>query len=351
MSSPTRHIPYLDGWRGLAIIAVLISHFKSTQELSWLGEFGVQLFFVLSGFLMGKLLFIKKVPLKDFFVRRLSRVLPTFWLFVMAMALYAAFLQTVRFVVPQGELIATLAFLRNYFPADISIWARTWPIGHLWSLSVEEHSYLFLAAGALLASGLRHRFAGPAFLLVSTGAILAINAYYPAHPPAGATPWFLRSESAAIGLIAAAAYRVTAAATQAPWLRQTSPWLPVLTLVVAIACYSTYAHKELQYTLAPLCLAYSINHLERTPLIIRQLLASRVLQWFGVCSFSLYLWQQPFYYAVGAGAISHPAGLLGAISLGALSFHLFENPVRLYVNRKWAERRARPAVASDTTAV
>ncbi|NHZ40077.1 acyltransferase family protein [Massilia aquatica] len=350
MSSPTRHIPYLDGWRGLAIIAVLISHFKSTQELSWLGEFGVQLFFVLSGFLMGNLLFIKKVPLKDFFVRRVSRVFPTFWLFVIAMAVYAAFVQPVRFVVPQGELIATLAFLRNYFPADISIWARTWPIGHLWSLSVEEHSYMFLAVLAVLAGALRHRLAGAALLLAGTGAILAMNMYYPGHPPAGATPWFLRSESAAIGLVAAAAYRVMAAGTQAPWLRQTSPWLPVLTLVVAIACYSTYAHKELQYTLAPLCLAYSINHLERTAPIIQKLLAARVLQWFGVCSFSLYLWQQPFYYAVGAGRIPHLAGLLGAIGLGALSFYLFENPVRLYLNRKWARRRARPAVRPDTPA-
>ncbi|MDQ1924584.1 acyltransferase family protein [Massilia pseudoviolaceinigra] len=350
MSSPTKHIPCLDGWRGLAIIAVLVSHFKWTQELPWLGGFGVQLFFVLSGFLMGNLLFIKKVPLKDFFVRRMSRVFPTFWLFVIAMALYAAFLQPVRHVASRGELLSTFAFLCSYFPADMSIWHRAWPIGHLWSLSVEEHSYMFLAAGALLVGNLKNRYAGAAFLLAGTAAIMAVNAYYPSHPPAGATPWFLRSESAAIGLVAAAAYRVTAASTQATWLRESPPWLPVLSFIMAIACYSIFAHKRLQYTVGPLCLAYTINHLERTPQIVRQLLSSKVMQWFGVCSFSLYLWQQPIYYAVIEGRFPPMAGLVAAIAVGAASYFLFENPMRLYLNRKWAERRPLPAATAATAA-
>ncbi|NHZ79418.1 acyltransferase family protein [Massilia sp. CCM 8695] len=342
-SNPTKHIPYLDGWRGLAIIAVLVSHFKATQEFSWLGGFGVQLFFVLSGFLMGNLLFIKKVPLKDFFVRRMSRVFPTFWVFVIAMAAYAAFLQPVRYVATRAELLSTFTFLCNYFPVDMNIWHRGWPIGHLWSLCVEEHSYLLLAAGAVLVGKLKNRYAGAAFLLVSTGVIMAINAYYPSHTPAGATPWFLRSEAAALGLIAAAAYRVTAASTQAKWIRETHPLLAVLSFVMAIACYSIFAHKRLLFTIGPLFLAYSINHLERMPQFIRQLLASRVMQWFGVCSFSLYLWQQPIYYAVIEGRWPHMAGLLAAIAVGAVSYYLFENPMRLYLNSKWSERRALPA--------
>ncbi|MCE3606099.1 hypothetical protein LXA47_21185 [Massilia sp. P8910] len=109
---------------------------------------------------------------------------------------------------------------------------------------------------------------------------------------------------------------------------------------MAIACYSIFAHKRLQYTVGPLCLAYSINHLERMPQMIRTLLAGRVMQWFGVCSFSLYLWQQPIYYAVIEGRLPHIAGLAAAIAVGALSYYLFENPMRLYLNRKWSERRA-----------
>jgi peptidoglycan/LPS O-acetylase OafA/YrhL len=90
--TPLRHVAYLDGWRGLAIIAVLIAHF-GPKSTAWMGALGVQLFFVLSGYLMGGLLFIKNVPLTDFFARRFSRVVPTFLLFILTMALYAGTLQ------------------------------------------------------------------------------------------------------------------------------------------------------------------------------------------------------------------------------------------------------------------
>lgn len=349
--NPSKHIPYLDGWRGLAIIAVLVAHFLAIPGLAWLGSFGVQLFFVLSGFLMGNLLFIRRVPLKDFFIRRMSRVFPTFWLFVAAMLAYAAFLQPVRYVVPTGELISTVTFLSSYFPADMSIWHRAWPIGHLWSLSVEEHSYLFMAAGAVLVGKLKNRYAAAAFLCAGTVAILIVHFYYPSHPPGGATPWLLRSESAALGLVAAAAYRVIAASTQVKWLRDSPPWLPLLTFALSIVCYAVFAGKRLNYTLGPLCLAYTINHLERAPQIVRQMLSNKVMQWFGVCSFSLYLWQQPIYYAVIEGRLPHLAGLGAAIAIGAASYYFFENPMRLFLNQKWSGQRALPVASAATTMV
>lgn len=90
----SNHIPYLDGWRGVAIVLVLIGHFNDIG-LVWLGPFGVMLFFALSGRLMCELLFIKKVELVTFFFRRFSRILPTFWLFLLIVFLYWTFLATV----------------------------------------------------------------------------------------------------------------------------------------------------------------------------------------------------------------------------------------------------------------
>jgi peptidoglycan/LPS O-acetylase OafA/YrhL len=75
-------LDYLDGWRGLAILGVLVSHFSNVPGVHWLGTFGVELFFVLSGFLMSRILFIERMPLGEFFLRRFSRVVPTFVLFV-----------------------------------------------------------------------------------------------------------------------------------------------------------------------------------------------------------------------------------------------------------------------------
>ena len=105
-------IPYLDGWRGLAIIFVLISHF-GFQGHSWTGEFGVLLFFVLSGSLMGELLFIKRVRFKDFFFKRFSRVMPLFLVFVTTMAMVNNYVINASFVVSVSEFVATLLFLRT----------------------------------------------------------------------------------------------------------------------------------------------------------------------------------------------------------------------------------------------
>lgn len=333
MKQKTGHLPYLDGWRGLAIIGVLISHFD-ILPVDWMGQFGVQLFFVLSGYLMGELLFIKNVRLADFFARRFSRVFPALWVFVAAMAVYAGF-QPRPHDVTFSELASVLTFTRTYV-GDTGIGAREWAIGHIWSLNVEEHSYLFLAIGAFVLRGMG-KFAAPIFLALSVLAVLAINGYYPTNPPSGHSPWFVRSESAALGLLAAAGYRVSA--DRLPWMQKSHPLLLLSTLVVALLCYSIYAHKGLQYTLAPLCLAYAINHLASAPAMFRAALSNKALRLLGLCSFSMYLWQQPFYYAYKMYGMGIWPALLGALLIGAASYYLLENPARLYLNRKWAERR------------
>lgn len=369
MNTPfSKNIPYLDGWRGLAIVFVLFSHFGDPDN-QWEGKMGVLLFFVLSGFLMTQLLFIKKVALKDFFVRRLSRIVPTFWLYTLSMVVYAATFQPSVYHVQFPEVASTLTFLRTYLPYDKSIWLEQWPIGHLWSLNVEEHFYLFLAVGALLCRQVRKESSVVLFLLASTATALALNLYYATNPPGGASPWQLRSECAALGLIAASALTITREQSSTSWIKNVPPWLPVLTFLVAIACfinptlnrvlvdhshgigrvcsfclswYSVFTQSGLD-TVAPLCLAFSLVYLDQVPQILRMLLSSYVLRWFGTCSFSLYLWQHPFYLARGANPFL-AAGL--AIGVGALSFYIFENPLRLSLNRAWNVRQERKRIES-----
>jgi peptidoglycan/LPS O-acetylase OafA/YrhL len=353
--SGTDHLAYLDGWRGIAIIVVLVAHFQFGSAM-WIGNFGVQLFFVLSGYLMGGLLFVKQVSLKDFFVRRITRIFPTFLVFVMVMVVYAAFLQPRPYVVPLEEILATLLFMRTYFPAEVSIDAGTWPIGHMWSLNVEEHSYMLLGAGALLVRSLRMKNAKLVFLWLSVLSVLFISLYYPTHQPDGATPWHRRSEAAALGLLASAAYRVTILNFPGRWFSRSAPLLPLLALGMAIVCYWIYArqgmfaHPSLKYTLVPLLLAYSINHLAHVPNLVRGALSSRILCWFGTCSFSLYLWQQPFYYAHEAFGMPLAPALLGALACGSLSFYLLENPLRLYLNQKWKSRTTKTVATTDPIA-
>src|SRR5450432_1881589 len=108
----TKTIPYLDGWRGMAIVFVLFSHFFGPGS-GWAGAIGVTIFFVLSGLLMSELLFIRRVRLKDFFIRRFNRIVPLLWFFVACMVIYATLFQRpATYHVSFAELIATLTFLR-----------------------------------------------------------------------------------------------------------------------------------------------------------------------------------------------------------------------------------------------
>jgi peptidoglycan/LPS O-acetylase OafA/YrhL len=348
MSKPsTPNVPYLDGWRGLAILGVLIGHFFLRPRFSWMGNFGVQLFFALSGYLMAHLLFIKRVGMADFFARRLSRVVPTFVLFVAAMYLYAATLQSVPYAVPVQELLATLAFARTYFPADSSIWTTPWQIGHLWSLNVEEHSYIFLAIGAVLTRGAKSKTAANIFLLGSVAVVIMFCLYYSAVPPSGASPWFVRSECAALALIAAAAIRIFRHSASHPLIKTVSPLLPLLWIVIGAVCISVFKRWGGQYIIAPLCLALAINYLDCVPGLLKDALSNRVLTWFGKCSFSLYLWQQPFFVMVLNKEISAWQGFALGIAVGSVSFYVIENPLRLRLNSAWAARKARAAQTAN----
>ena len=351
MSQPTTpSIPYLDGWRGLAIVLVLVSHFAPLAQTKLLGPLGVAMFFVLSGYLMSGILFIRETRLDDFFIRRIARILPAFIVFVLAIAFWAH-LQGGTGARPDGvEILATLSFLRTYFPSDIGIWApNRWPIGHLWSLNVEEHSYIFLALLSVIAARLRWKYAAALLLAGISIAMLFHNIQWYRAPPASASPWFLRTEAAALGLIAAAALRTC---------RHRLAWtgidryrargyvpaaLPLLAFGSALMFVTAERFQGYVHTLAPVLLAVSVNYLDKIPGMLRRLMSANWLGWFGRCSFSLYLWQQPFYASVRDHQSNSLAALALALLAGTLSFYLLEDPARRWLNRRWHGRAGKLA--------
>jgi len=78
------HFDYLDGWRGVAVILLLIGHFMPVPGIN-LGRVGIDFFFVLSGLLMTRLLFIQKTPLPLFYRRRIARIFPAIIVFMVIM--------------------------------------------------------------------------------------------------------------------------------------------------------------------------------------------------------------------------------------------------------------------------
>lgn len=161
----TQRLDWLDGWRGLAILLLLAGHFTPLGQVS---NLGVELFFVLSGRLMAELLIVQRQPLRQFLVRRATRIAPALAFYVAAMLVIFA---GTTLLAGDGTVLlgafAALTFWHNYLPADAVL-----PFfAHSWSLAVEQHSYVALAPVALVASP-RQRTAAAVAALLALAALL-----------------------------------------------------------------------------------------------------------------------------------------------------------------------------------
>ena len=130
-----RHLDFL---RGLAVILVLFRHHAFINNTHNAGWIGVDLFFVLSGFLVSGLLFreyiqYKKVNAKLFLIRRGFKIYPLFYLAILITVIIELLLGA---KISKRALLSELVFMQNYFP---SLW------NHTWSLAVEEHFYFSIA--------------------------------------------------------------------------------------------------------------------------------------------------------------------------------------------------------------
>jgi peptidoglycan/LPS O-acetylase OafA/YrhL len=144
MTSPPRAIASLDGLRALAVISVIFFHISLFDRFAWLepfrnGALGVTCFFVISGFLITKLLVDERgqngsIDLKRFYLRRAFRIFPPFYLYLLVIAI----LGLLHYVhVDLKSFILSAAYLRDYLPHP------TIPVlEHIWSLSLEEQFYL-----------------------------------------------------------------------------------------------------------------------------------------------------------------------------------------------------------------
>jgi peptidoglycan/LPS O-acetylase OafA/YrhL len=155
----------LDFLRGVAILLVLFRHFHNAREtiffpgLYHIGWFGVDLFFVISGFLISNLLFKEKekgkLNIKRFLVRRGFKIYPSFY----ALILFVIIVKMAEHKsLHIGNILAELFFFQNY---------KKGLLVHTWSLAVEEHFYLFLSLVFFLLSGANKKVFRISFLLLT----------------------------------------------------------------------------------------------------------------------------------------------------------------------------------------
>lgn len=344
-------IPSLDGLRALSIGLVLTAHlngtrhFPSVPELArWhLGDLGVRVFFVISGYLITTLLLeeldrTRTISLGRFYLRRFFRIFPAFYCFCVVLYLLDhAHLLTLR----PGDLLAAFTYTVNYHHD------RAWYAGHLWSLSVEEQFYLLWPA-LLLLVGTRggNKVALATVVLVP---VLRIGlGMWPALRPGIGETFPSVADALATGcLLAGLAPTLMRSPTWQRLLDSRLVWLAPLAVVLAARNPSTKVDWLIGQTVMNLAIAVVIAKVVRAPSTwFGRLLNARPLVFVGTMSYSLYLWQQIFLFRRGTSALqSFPLNLTVAIATALASYHLVEKPflrLRAYLERRAQRVTARP---------
>ncbi|MGB3837194.1 acyltransferase family protein [Castellaniella sp.] len=302
----------IDGLRAVAVLSVLLFHIN----FNWVpgGYTGVDIFFVISGYLItgiiGREIEQGRFSLRAFYVRRIRRILPVFYVVLACSAAAGAVL-----LLP-ADLHAFLASLRRalYFTANVyfskdrgyfDIAADEKPLLHTWSLSIEEQFYFIWPLTLLLFYAIGTRFFKQR-RVVNQSATIALTACLAVagiayaqwmlvqHP--GETRWYFllqtRFSELMIGaLIAIVPFRSSSAA----W-RRAMAWLGGLLIALGLFALTKNSlfpglNALLPCTGAAL-LIYSGQGVE-TPTWPHELLAHRAMAGLGLLSYSMYLWHWP----------------------------------------------------------
>jgi peptidoglycan/LPS O-acetylase OafA/YrhL len=327
----TGHIAHLDGWRGLAISTLLLGHFLPLPGINF-GTVGVNLFFVLSGLLMGGLLFEKGEPISRFYLRRASRIIPAHSAFILVVCLFYALRG-----IPTScrETLAALLFVNNYIGPEAGPGTAVMPFGHIWSLSVEEHGYIALSLVAIASRKALFSAALGVRVLFVISICLALCFQW-MNPPKLAFTYWLHTEVAAFGILATALW----VASKRPFIskHQSTAIAPIL-LVAGIAFHWWSTPLAIQRLLGVGCFAIAICSLSVTKGWFADLLSWSPLRQLGVWSYSIYLWQQPFYIWIRADEPPNTIFALAmALACGLISYYVIERPARTYLNARWQSK-------------
>lgn len=330
------YVPGLDGLRGTAVAGVLLFHASALLRGGYLG---VDLFFVLSGYLITALLLREhdetgRIDLRAFWVRRFRRLMPALLALVPAIALYARFLAEPSALASlRADALATLAYVANWraIVAKRSYWemfAAPSPLEHTWSLAIEEQFYLVwpLIVAGVLRWGRRA-------LVVVVGVLAVASAL---------TMLLLYEEGRTmrvyLGTDARGAAILVGAALALSGVRRVPGWLGVVALaVLAFAWGFLDGQSELLYRGG-----FWITEVACAVLIaacvsgegVARIFAWRPLRLLGTISYGVYLWHWPVYVVLSEERVrlGFPALLALRLALtfviALASYRWLERPIR-----------------------
>jgi len=401
------YLPGLDGMRALAVVAVMVYHANS----DWLpgGFFGVEMFFVISGYLITLLLISERertyrISLRHFWLRRARRLLPALFTMMFLVTVWTAIFKTEALGALRGDVIAGFFYVSNWY----QIWEGLGytaagdfaPLRHLWSLAVEEQFYLLWPVVMIFLlgrNGTRQVAAVSRWLFVCAVLITVAVAllFYPgpiAEP--NVTPeaywWFgdrpinkidtlyLGTISRLSGILLGAAFAMVwrpLAIVRGP-LRSKGRLFDAVALAGIIGfawlCWNTYLATPsgadpfvfrggiFLAGLATLSIIAAVTH---RGAYANRLLGNRVFRWIGTRSYGLYLYHWPIYQMIrGVAGNKLTFGefvyaLVLTVIVTELSYRFVETPIRQgRFSARWRQifggtRRGPKVVASAAVAM
>jgi peptidoglycan/LPS O-acetylase OafA/YrhL len=328
----TKRIPSLDGLRAISITFVLLAHLTGTQNFpaalggaKYLGNLGVRVFFVISGFLITTLLLKEQaatgtVSLKKFYARRTLRIFPVYYCFLLVIVVLAA-VDVISLM--RHDLLCAFTYTMN------NHYERSWYVGHLWSLSVEEQFYLLWPATLFLAGMKRAFKIVVAVLFIAPVCRILILFFLPQHWEGVGTIFPATMDSIAIGCLLARSYQWLGTKTRYTRFLQ-SPAFLLVPLAAAVLTFpiSTKGSAFIGDSLLNLSIALIVDRFVRFPGgAVGKILNTGPFVVVGVLSYSLYLWQQLFLNRASGHAVNaFPVNIILVGLTAVLSYSLIEQP-------------------------
>ncbi len=359
------YLPGLDGIRAVAVLAVIAYHLN----FGWApgGLLGVQVFFVLSGYLITDLLVAEYrrhqgIGLKIFWIRRARRLLPALFVVLFVAVGWATLFDRVQLSSLRSDLPPSVFYVSNWWFVfhHVSYFAKFGPpspLGHLWSLSIEEQFYLIWPL--LVLAGMRWiRSTGALIgitLAVAAGSAVEMALLYAASPNGDPTRVYDGTDTRAFALLIGAALAfglprnrtfgpITAGATRVLNLAGAAALAGIFVMFWHTNQYDPFLYQGGMVLLAVLT-ALVIGVTVHPGSQWRVILGWEPLRWVGERSYGIYLWHYPVIVLttpLGAqpSLVRSTLQISVTLALAALSWRYVEQPVRHgALGRQWERLR------------
>jgi peptidoglycan/LPS O-acetylase OafA/YrhL len=296
---PSGRLRELDGWRAISVVLVILHHLLSIQHSEWvlsfhifwhiaglIGFLGVNTFFVISGFVICRLLILEEsrygsISLTGFYYRRIFRILPPLYIYL---AFIILLLLTGRIRTQWTPLATAAGFL-----SDLNVFRGSWFVGHTWSLAVEEQFYLIFPATWLLC---RFRRRGLVFA-VAFALCIIWNLQLAASKPE--LPLFDARTRAGFGCICFGVIMAIHEVYIRRLCSRVSGWVIFLvacTLVIHPVPRGVMNEALFSALFMPPAIGLTLMYTLERESWLRAALCRQPLQAIGLTSYGIYLWQQ-----------------------------------------------------------